>query len=160
MPVTEPARFQVDHPGLIVRFLTGDRLFWLEYDKAHVAIWAGAAPDQPDNVVQPFVKMRMGLYASTRYAKTYGVPTDVSGFAGHHFVGHDDEKSRAPFNQWLRDHVADAAIVFRVSDNLSLETAVLSGAGIGSCWFGTRSSGAIWSRSFRRKTIGRRLCGW
>ena len=49
-------RFQAAYPDVIIRFLTGDRLFRLEYGEAHVAIRAGAAPDQPDNVVQPFVK--------------------------------------------------------------------------------------------------------
>ena len=40
---------------IVARYLTGDRLFRLEYGEAHVAVRAGAAPDQPDNVVQPFV---------------------------------------------------------------------------------------------------------
>ena len=39
--------FQVQHPDLRVRYLTGERLFRLEYGEAHVAIRAGAAPDSP-----------------------------------------------------------------------------------------------------------------
>src|SRR5690606_20511062 len=45
--------FQEAHPGLVVRFLTGTRLFRLDFGEAHVAIRAGAAPSEPDNVVQP-----------------------------------------------------------------------------------------------------------
>ena len=56
--------FQEMHPDLIVRYLTGDRLFRLEYGEAHVAIRAGSAPDQPDNVVQPFRQEEVGLYAA------------------------------------------------------------------------------------------------
>ena len=59
--------FQQAHPDVLIRYLTGERLFRLEYGEAHVAIRAGNAPDQPDNVVQPFVRQRMGLYASKDY---------------------------------------------------------------------------------------------
>src|SRR5690606_11053699 len=37
------SRFQRLHPGLVVRYLTGERLFRLEYGEAHVAIRAGQA---------------------------------------------------------------------------------------------------------------------
>jgi len=59
MPVLD--QFRREHPQVVLRYLTGDRLFRLEYGEAHVAIRAGAAPDQPDNVVQPFLTMRSGL---------------------------------------------------------------------------------------------------
>lgn len=124
-------RFQTQYPEVIIRFLTGDRLFRLEYGEAHVAIRAGAAPDQPDNVVQPFVKQAIGLYAARTYVDNYGVPKDESDFAGHVFVGHDDAQSRAPFNKWLRARVPEDAIRFRSIDVWSMEAAVRAGTGIG-----------------------------
>ncbi len=129
--VPELTSFQAQHPGLIARFLTGDRLFRLEYGEAHVAIRAGAAPDQPDNVVQPFVKLRIGLYAHKSYVDEKGVPDGPDQFQHHRFVGHDDEKSRAPFAQWMREQVPEEAIVFRSGDDQALENAILSGIGIG-----------------------------
>lgn len=123
--------FQKDHPGLIVRYLTGDRLFRLEYGEAHVAIRAGAVPDQPDNVVQPFVSQEVGLYASRDYISRRGKPDSIEDFANHAFVGHDDENSRAPFYRWLRDNAPAEAITFRCSDNFTGGEAVLAGAGIG-----------------------------
>ena len=58
-----------------MRYLTGDRLFRLEYGEAHVAIRAGAAPEEPDNVVQPFQKLRVGaLCASDSYIDAHGLP--------------------------------------------------------------------------------------
>jgi DNA-binding transcriptional LysR family regulator len=129
--VPELTAFRQGHPDLVVRFLTGERLFRLEYGEAHVAIRAGAAPDQPDNVVQPFVPMRMGLYASRSYADRFGVPDGTADFASHSFVGHDDEKSRAPFDRWMRSNVPAERIVFRGTDNRTTEAAVLAGAGIG-----------------------------
>ena len=122
--------FQQAHPDVMIRYLTGERLFRLEYGGAHVAIRAGNAPDQPDNVVQPFVRQRMGLYASRAYVERNGVPRDVADCATHRFVGHDDD-SRAPFNKWLREKVPEAALTFRSTDGRALEQAIRAGAGIG-----------------------------
>ncbi len=125
------SEFQRAHPGLIVRYLTGDRLFRLEYGEAHVAIRAGAAPDQPDNVVQSFVTQQIGLFASKVYIARHGAPSGVNEFPNHHFVGADDENSRAPFSRWLRENAPAEAITFRCTNNFTMKEAVQSGAGIG-----------------------------
>ncbi len=125
------SEFQRLHPGLIVRYLTGDRLFRLEYGEAHVAIRAGSAPDQPDNVVQPFITQEVGLFASTAYVERNGKPANIEDFANHHFVSTDDENSRAPFSRWLRATVPAENITFRCTNNFCIREAVLSGAGIG-----------------------------
>ncbi len=144
-PLLAPAltEFQTQNPDVIVRFLTGDRLFRLEYGEAHVAIRAGSPPDQPDNVVQPFVPQKVGLFASAAYAKRYGVPKGQEDYAKHFFVGHDDEASRAPFYKWLRAQVPEANITFRSTDVRAMEQAVLSGAGIGflSLWEAAKHEG-------------------
>jgi DNA-binding transcriptional LysR family regulator len=125
------AEFQSAHPDLTIRYLTGDRLFRLEYGEAHVAIRAGAAPEQPDNVVQPFIPLRVGLYASKSYIQKYGMPAGVVDFPQHFFAGPDNAEARAPFARWLRDNVPDSAITFRCSDFGAAEQAVLVGAAIG-----------------------------
>ena len=132
--------FQIEHPDLTVRYLTGDRLFRLEYGEAHVAIRAGSAPEQPDNVVQPFVGQRIGLYAHQSYVDRYGLPDDSDSFAGHRFVGRDDENNRAPFNKWMRANVPPDAVRFRSTDVRALEEAVMAGAGLGfvPCWEAAR----------------------
>ena len=123
--------FQQAHPELIVRFLTGDRLFRLEYGEAHVAVRAGPIPEEPDNVVQPLATMAVGLFASKAYVAQYGLPTCVEEFAGHRFVGLDSLRTRAPFQMWLNDTISREQIVFRASDPKILQQAVLGGAGIG-----------------------------
>ncbi len=132
-PLMVPAliEFQRLYPDIVIRYLTGARLFRLEYGEAHVAVRAGPAPEQPDNVVQAFGHHRIGLYASQSYIERHGKPKSQDELATHRFVGHDDPESRAPFNQWLRQIVPDAALTFRSSDFQSLEQAVLDGAGIG-----------------------------
>jgi len=123
--------FQRENPEVIVRFLTGDRLFRLEYGEAHLAIRAGQVPQQPDNVVQPFLQLKMGLFAHQSYVEAHGLPQTLEDYPEHRFVSHDDQESRAPFFKWLRKHVPPTAIFFRCQDAHSNNDAILNGAGIG-----------------------------
>lgn len=125
------AAFRLAHPGIILRYLTGERLFRLEYGEAHVAIRAGSVPDQPDNVVQPFISLAPALYATPAYADRHGLPDGPEDFAQHHFVANDDKSNRAPFNQWLWSTIPEENVVFRSTDMGALEMAVLRGMGIG-----------------------------
>ncbi|MDT8857183.1 LysR family transcriptional regulator [Paracoccaceae bacterium Fryx2] len=123
--------FQAAHPGLTVRFLTDMRVFRLDYGEAHVAIRAGAAPEEPDNVVQPLVRVRTGLYAAKSYVAAHGLPAGPQDFAHHQFIAADSAASRAPFHRWLREHVAPERLSYRASEPAALEMAVRAGAGIG-----------------------------
>ena len=132
-PLMVPAlvAFQLEHPDVVVRYLTDDRVFRLEYGEAHVAVRAGAQPDEPDNVVQPFMQARMGLFASQVYIDRFGMPEGPEDLARHRFVAHDNPDSRAPFQKWLRHMVPYDRVVFRSTDSRVLERAVLAGTGIG-----------------------------
>ncbi|HDR27253.1 LysR family transcriptional regulator [Rhodovulum sp.] len=123
------AGFQADHPELSVRLMADPRLYRLEYGEAHVAVRAGARPDEPDNIVQTLYVQKSGLYASRDYvAAQGGLGEDVS---AHRFVGPTDEEHPAPFCRWLRAHVPAERITFRVGDMRGAVEAVEAGAGIG-----------------------------
>lgn len=123
--------FQNDNPGLVVRYLTGTRLFRLEYGEAHVAVRTGASPEQPDNVVQPLGAQGMVLVASDAYAARHGLPESEAALAQHWFVSDDESTSRAPFNRWLADLVPRERIIFRAAEVQGIRDAILAGAGIG-----------------------------
>ena len=125
------AAFQRQYPDVRVRYLTGDRLFRLEYGEAHVAIRAGTAPDQPDNVVQRFVEADVGAFASRAYVEAHGLPKGPEDYANHRFIGPDNPDSRAPYYLWMQQNVPDAAITFRCTDTYAATEALCSGAGIG-----------------------------
>ena len=139
------ARFQALYPDLIVRYITGDTVLRLEYGEAHVALRAGRAPDNPDNVVQPFVPQEIALYASEDYIARRGRPSSIDDLANHDFVTLDAMESRAPFARWLREKVPSDRFVFRGTDNRVLRDAVVSGVGIGfiSTWDAERYSGIV-----------------
>lgn len=123
--------FQDMHPDVRVRLLVGERVYRLEYGEAHVALRAGGAPSEPDNVVQPFVMISAGLFAAPRYIETYGQPTSIEDLATHRFVTHDVINSRAPHYNWLAKHVPETALVLRSTDVHTLQDAVVAGLGIG-----------------------------
>lgn len=125
------AAFQEAHPAVTVRFISDMRIFRLDYGEAHVAIRAGGEPQEPDNVVLPLVRMRMGLYASASYVQRHGRPDGVADLARHRFVGTDDAAKRAPFYRWMSDNVPPEAVTFRHSDPAANQDAVRGGLGIG-----------------------------
>lgn len=129
--------FREAHPELVVRYLTSDRVFRLEYGEAHVAIRAGSAPQEPDNVVQKFITARIGLFAAKSYIDRKGLPNGEDDLAGHDFVAADTGKDhrqgpgRAPFRRWMSEKVAPSQIVFTATENEALGAAITAGAGIG-----------------------------
>ncbi len=133
------AEFQHAHPEVTVRYLTGDRLFRLEYGEAHVAIRAGAAPDQPDNVVQPFFHQQVALYASASYVAQHGLPERADApadaladaLAGHRMVGAAGVGVRAPHARWMTQALPPEALAFRSDDAHAQWSAITAGVGIG-----------------------------
>jgi DNA-binding transcriptional LysR family regulator len=123
--------FQEKFPEVRVRFLTDMRVFRLDYGEAHVAIRAGSGPEEPDNVVQPLVRIKWGLYAAQSYVERWGKPASEAAFEGHRFVCADTELSRAPFHRWLRATVQPDQITYAATESAALEHAVRDGAGIG-----------------------------
>lgn len=125
------ARFQQDHPDVIIRFLTDLRVFRLDYGEAHVAIRAGNMPEEPDNVVQPLARLRTALYAAPAYIDRHGRPKDEADLIHHRFIGTDNPESRAPFARWMHATLPRDVVTFRASEPPALEAAVTSGVGLG-----------------------------
>ena len=123
--------FQDKWPEVRVRLLTDMRIFRLDYGEAHVAIRAGVAQEEQDNVVQPLVRIRAGLYAARSYVDRFGHPKSEAEFEGHRFVSADLATNRAPFHRWLRSVVQPEQISYAATEPAALEQAVVAGAGIG-----------------------------
>lgn len=127
------AAYMADYPTVKIRFLTDMRVFRLDYGEAHVAIRAGAAPQEPDNVVQPLMTMNYGLYAARSYVEKHGLPQSEADLAQHHFIGPESANSRAPFYRWLLEKVPADAMVFRITEPAANLAALTTGLGIGFC---------------------------
>lgn len=149
--------FQEMHPDVNIQFLTGDRLFRLEYGEAHVAIRAGQAPDQPDNVVQKLTTQCVALYGSKKYLEKAGFPETIEDLKSHRFVAGDKSYKRAPFYRWLEEEIPDVKISFRASDFTNIEDAVIAGAGLGFMteWFAEMHDDMVQVMPPRPEWVGR-----
>ncbi|MFV2051818.1 LysR family transcriptional regulator [Aliiroseovarius sp. YM-037] len=123
--------FQNAHPDVKVHYMTGDRVFRLEYGEAHVAIRAGQAPEQLDNVVQPLMQLSIGLYGAENYLERFGTPKGEEDLVKHRFVGGDPATKRAPYYRWMDKNIPEENVVFRAGDFQSVEHAIAAGAGLG-----------------------------
>ena len=125
------AQFQVAYPEVTVRLFLDEAIVKLEYGVAHVALRAGAPPQEPDNIAQKLMRIGVGLYAAPSYVEQFGLPKDSTQFSAHRFVGHDHAEHGSPFNRWLRAAVPEERIMTRSNDHDVLEAAVFRGVGIG-----------------------------
>ncbi|TDL86114.1 LysR family transcriptional regulator [Meridianimarinicoccus aquatilis] len=125
------ASFQANHPEVVTRFLTAERLFRLEYGEAHIAVRAGQPPEQLDNVVQHLFTNRTALFASREYIEAHGMPEGDADLKKHMFIGPDEEDSRAPFYKWMKERVPRSQVVFRTTDAGAVKHAILEGVGLG-----------------------------
>lgn len=123
------AAYLTEHPQVDLRYRSGARVFRLEFGEAHVAIRAGTAPQEPDNVVQPFMDLQFGLFAAPAYVKAHGQPTAETLWQ-HRFVV-QEEDNRAPFAQWVARIAPGARQVLHTTDANDTSEAVKAGAGLG-----------------------------
>ncbi|TDL81874.1 LysR family transcriptional regulator [Palleronia sediminis] len=123
--------FRAAHPQIVLRVISDARVFRLEYGEAHLAIRAGAAPNEPDNVVQSFGAVSFALYAARSYVEAHGMPASETDLDGHLFVGPDDAEARAPFHRWLTQTQPREAVVLRSNSERLMRAAILQGSGLG-----------------------------
>ncbi len=124
-------KFRAANPDLLIRYITDNRLFRLEYGEAHLAIRAGKRPQEPDNVVQPFVHLPMQLCASRGYLRVHGTPKDDAELLAHEFVGSSEENAGSPFARWMANNLPAEKIAFRTNENDAAYHAIRAGVGIG-----------------------------
>jgi DNA-binding transcriptional LysR family regulator len=132
-PLLLPAlqRFQNENLQASIKFIASPALLKLEYGEAHVAIRSGPKPEQPDNIVQPFLNLRFALYAHESYVSKHGIPNSVSDFDGHRFVCWELNNSVFPFTTWLGKNVPTESKVLVTANQGVAEQSVLIGMGIG-----------------------------
>ena len=131
-PMIMPAiqHFSVAHPEIDLVFSADQNLARLEYGEAHVALRAGSHPQEQDYVVQPYRKLRFGLFAAKSYIKRFGLP-HPNDLAAHRFVGTTDESSRLPYASWVKEHVAPDQISLKTKDQSVINAAIYAGLGLG-----------------------------
>ena len=117
------------HAGLVPCLRVEQRLARLEYGEAHLAIRAGARPQEPDNVVQALGALPMALHAAQAYLDRKGYPVTDSDLAAHDVVTVEPGQARAPFDKWMEQHAS--CISLHSNDRATLLAAMRAGLGLG-----------------------------
>ena len=124
-------QFQERYPDSSVRYLVGHEVLKLDYGEAHVAIRGGRKPAHPDNIVQPYLTLKNGLYAHKSYVARRGRLKSIAELGDHAFIASEKTNSRVLFRRWMQRKIPEKNIIFRSSDMRIERQAVLSGLGIG-----------------------------
>lgn len=87
-------------------------------------------PQEPNLVVESLGEMKLGLYASERYKKHYGLPAGLKDLRKHRVITYGDYLSILPENQWLLNHSNEALRVLRSDSTVTRFKAAVAGLGI------------------------------
>lgn len=130
--------FQQEYPDVTINLIAEERRLRMEYGEAHVALRAGAKPQEPDNIVQSLARFPVALFAHRDYVNKFGALKGKDDIPNHRFVIESRNTGRTPFSKWVRDNIPDETVFYRASQMRSLEDAIHAGAGIGflSLWSG------------------------
>jgi DNA-binding transcriptional LysR family regulator len=123
--------FQDENKSTVIRFIASAALLKLEYGETHVAIRSGPRPDQPDNIVQPYLDLKLGLYAHESYVAQYGVPQSHDDYHNHRFVCWEVNNTQFPFTEWLRQNVPETSKTLISANQGVVDQALFAGMGIG-----------------------------
>ena len=124
-------RFQAAHPHLQVHYRSDERAYEMASGEAHVALRAGSRPEHPDYVISHLVDFRAALFCARSYADAHGRPAVLDDLAAHRLIAAEGDYARAPFQQWLLNHVPEDSIVLRTPQVSVAYWAVMQGLGIG-----------------------------
>lgn len=117
----------------VLRHAPDSELLDLQNGETHVAVVTGAKPNYQHFIVRPFRQIQTGLYASSEYADTYGIPSRLSEFSDHWFVGYEDPNPAASHVGWANRNIPTSRLAI-VSDSYEcVQQHLDSGLGIAFC---------------------------
>ena len=123
------------HPGIVVEFLTGNRMFDLARREADLAMRV-ATTLSGDLIARKLSDLGWGLYATQSYVDNH--PPVEDGLPGHEVIGYDASHAIYPGQQWLETHATKATVAMRGNDIVSVLNVTLVGFGMGTmpCFVG------------------------
>jgi DNA-binding transcriptional LysR family regulator len=119
-----------ENPGLRINLISEDRALKLEYGEANLAIRAGSKPTDSDNIVKHLLPVQFGMYAHKNYVKEMGKIQSSDDISSHKYVLNTSIPIMS-MNKWIADNIPLDNVVFKSSDDMALEKAVIDGMGIG-----------------------------
>ncbi len=123
--------FRQKHPNLRIQLISTDEVIPLASGAAHVSLRAGSEPQDPDLIAKKIMPVNMAYYASDEYVERYGLPQTLEAFNEHDWVIPSAEKRRIPYVKKILEHIDNERIVFQSNHFIDINSAVVTGIGIG-----------------------------
>ena len=126
------SKFIEKHTSIHIRYISSGKSFKLEYGEADVAFRTGPKPEVLDYVVQHFMEIQIGLFASPKYIERFGELSNPENFHGHQIISNFKAPIlKQPFFQWAENNVPASSLRIRVNKYDEAKKLVLRGTGMG-----------------------------
>lgn len=123
------ARLRQEHPGLTLETVSGGRPDDLKRGEADLAVRIGPVTDE-DLVVRSLGEVGWSLYASAAYLDRRPAPRDANDLTGHDIIAYGADVASLPAATWIENHAANATVVLRSNELMTMLAATVAGAGL------------------------------
>ncbi|ESP94217.1 LysR family transcriptional regulator [Pseudoalteromonas luteoviolacea] len=124
-------QFRKAYPKVRIELLATDEVIPAQSGNIHVALRAGPEPKEPDLIARHVLSLKMAYFASKDYVAEHGQPKHESDFNNFHWLMPDKTKHHIPFINQVIQHLQNENIVYTSNQFLDIQSAVVSGMGIG-----------------------------
>lgn len=132
-PLLVPAmqQFRKQYPKVRIELLATDEVIPPQSGNIHVSLRAGPEPKEPDLIAKHVLSLKMSYFASKEYMSEYGLPQSEDEFNRFHWLMPDSSKHHIPFISQVIKHLKNDSIVYTSNQFSDIQSAVVSGMGIG-----------------------------
>ena len=121
--------FKARHPSLRVELLDADHIVNLAKGEADLAVRMNQ-PQEPDLIARKAFQTGMCIFASTSYAKTYGLPKTHEELRKHRLILYTEDRLHIPALAWLEQFKGGSGSFTRVSRTSIALLSTMASAGI------------------------------
>lgn len=124
------AKLRKETPEIQIELVASDEVKNLLRREADIALRM-VRPEQDSLIARKVASLAIGTYASKKYLKAYGVPTDAIDLLNHQLIGYDQVMTILKGFRAFEVSVSRENFAFRTDDNIVQWQAVRAGLGIG-----------------------------
>ncbi len=124
------AKLRKETPEIQIELVASDEVKNLLRREADIALRM-VRPEQESLIARKVASLALGTYASKKYLKTHGSPSDAMDLLNHHLIGYDQLTTILKGFRASGETVTRENFAFRTDDNIVQWQAVRAGLGIG-----------------------------
>ena len=124
------AKLRKETPEIQIELVASDEVKNLLRREADIALRM-VRPEQDSLITRKVASLALGTYASTKYLRAHGTPTEAKDLLNHQLIGYDQDMTILKGFRAFGETVTRENFAFRTDDNIVQWQAVRAGLGIG-----------------------------